>query len=229
MNKTSGAGSVLTLNTLVKKTFATVVAIVGVLAGISVFTAPFARTGAALISITLAALAALMLVSVGAAALYTHRKKQITMPVAAIAAIVVLVLAAGSAVGYGVWRTHTAPTASPGTTMPHPSATAVVRASSPSGYAAHVAWTDDGGGGGSTSTTLYEFTGPDAHVHDGQYPLGESLTVMCQILNGRSIQVGPSYKGPDPRSTAWYQLDNGAWVPAVYVQVDNNASVAACT
>ncbi len=92
-----------------------------------------------------------------------------------------------------------------------------------------MAWTDDGGGGGSASTDLYAFATPYSHVHDGAYPIGESLTVVCQIPKGRAIQVGPAYKGPDPQSQVWYQLDNGAWVPAVYIHVARPDAVPACT
>ena len=112
-----------------------------------------------------------------------------------------------------------------GTTTPSPPSTAD---GSTQGFTAQVAWTDDGGGGGSASTTLYAFTGPNSHIHDGAYPLGESLTVVCQTPDGRAIQVGPAYKGPDPHSTTWYQLDNGAWVPAVYTDVDIANAVPAC-
>ncbi|SRR6266536_3565563 len=97
------------------------------------------------------------------------------------------------------------------------------------GFTAQVAWTDDGFGGGSASTTLSAFTGPDSHIHDGQYPLGESLTVVCQTPHGRPIPVGRDYKGPDPTSTTWYRLDNGAWVPAVYVHVDQQHALPACS
>jgi hypothetical protein len=96
------------------------------------------------------------------------------------------------------------------------------------GFTAQVAWTQDGGGGGSASTNLYAFTGPNSHVHDGVYPLGESLTVICQTPHGRAIQVGPAYKGPNPHSTTWYKLDNAAWVPAVYIDVDHANTVPAC-
>jgi len=54
------------------------------------------------------------------------------------------------------------------------------------------------------------------------------VTVVCQAPNGRAIQVGPAYKGPDPHSTVWYQLDNGAWVPAVYIHVDDLNAVSTC-
>jgi hypothetical protein len=97
------------------------------------------------------------------------------------------------------------------------------------GFTAQVAWTDDGGGGGSASTNLYAFAGPNSHVHDGVYPLGESLTVVCQTPHGRAIQVGPAYKGPNPNSTAWYKLDNAAWVPAVYTHVDHANAVPTCS
>lgn len=77
----NGPPGPLTLNTTLKRTFAAIVALVGVAAGIAVFTAPFAKTGPALISITLAALATIMLVGFGFAAFYTYRKKKITASV----------------------------------------------------------------------------------------------------------------------------------------------------
>jgi hypothetical protein len=46
--------------------------------------------------------------------------------------------------------------------------------------------------------TLYAYTGPNSHIHDGQYPLGESLTVVCQTPTaGRSRSV-PTTGGRTP-------------------------------
>jgi hypothetical protein len=116
-----------------------------------------------------------------------------------------------------------------GRTPSSPSAAPAGSTSTARGFMAEVAWTDDGGGGGSASTTLYAYTGPNSHIHAGQYPLGESLTVVCQASHGRPIQVGPDYRGPDPTSTTWYRLDNGAWVPAVYVRVDQQQALPPCS
>ncbi len=116
-----------------------------------------------------------------------------------------------------------------GGTSSSPGAASAGSTSTGRGFTAQVAWTDDGGGGGSASTTLYAYTGPNSHIHNGQYPLGESLTVVCQTPHGRPIQVGPNYRGPDPTSTTWYRLDNSAWVPAVYVRVDQQRALPACS
>lgn len=97
------------------------------------------------------------------------------------------------------------------------------------GFAAEVAWTNDGGGGGSASTNLYAFDGPNSHLHDGVYALGESLTVKCKTPNGRAIQVGPAYKGPSPHTTVWYELDNGGWVPAIYIYVREPNAIPLCS
>jgi len=94
----------LTLNTMLKKTFAAIIALVGAGAATAVFTARFARTGPELITITLAALAAMMLFGVGFVALYTYRKKKITTSVSALAVAAILVLAAGARVGYITWH-----------------------------------------------------------------------------------------------------------------------------
>ena len=51
--------------------------------------------------------------------------------------------------------------------------------------------------------------------------------MVCQTPHGRAIQVGHAYKGPDPHSTVC-QLDNGAWVPAVYIHIDDLKDVPAC-
>lgn len=222
-----GPGGPLALDTTLKKTFTAVVALVGVLAGISVFTAPFAKTGPALISSTVVALAVIMVVAAGVVALYTYRKKTITTSVWVMVGVAILVLAAGTGVGYSIWHARSSPT-STGTPRTGTSSSPTLPASVATGHTAQVAWTDDGGGGGSTSTTLYAFTGPNTHIHDGAYPLGDSMTVVCQTPNGRAIQVGPTYKGPDPHSTVWYQLDSRAWVPAVYVQVDDSNAVPTC-
>jgi hypothetical protein len=213
------------LLSILKKTFVAVAALVGVLAGVSVFTGPFAKTGSALISSSLSALAAIMLVGAGVAAIYTYRQKKFTTSVWVLAGAAIFVLAAGAGVGYIIGQARSS-IAAPGTgrTSSHSPPGGVA-----TGYTAQVAWTDDGGGGGSSSTTLYAFTGPNTNLHDGTYPLGESVTVVCETPNGRAIQVGPAYKGPDPHSTVWYELDNGAWVPAVYVHVDDLKAVPACS
>jgi hypothetical protein len=110
--------------------------------------------------------------------------------------------------------THSAPPTSPPTSSPSP-------APSSTGFTATVDWTDDGG-----STLLKAYDGPNSHVSHGAYPKGESITVMCQSA-GRGLTVGPNYHGPSPNSTTWYQLDNGWWVPAVYVNVED-AAVPTC-
>jgi hypothetical protein len=97
------------------------------------------------------------------------------------------------------------------------------------GFAAQVAWTNDGGGGGSKSTNLYAFAGPSSNLHAGVYPIGESLTVVCKVLHGRAVQVGPDYHGPNPHSIIWYQLDSGGWVPAVYVYVREANAMPVCS
>ena len=216
----------LALDTIFKKTFAALVAIIGMLAGLAVFTAPFARTGPELISVTLAALAAMLLAAVGVSVLYTRRTKKVTTSVGVMAVVVLVALAAGAGIGYLVWHARSAPTKSPATYAGEPASSG--GANSNSGFTAQVAWTNDGGGGGSTSTILSAFASPHSHIHEDEYPLGQSLTVICQVPNGRAIQVGPTYTGPDPHSTVWYQLDNGAWVPAVYVHVNRAASVPTC-
>jgi hypothetical protein len=226
--KSSEPGGALKLNTVMKKTSAAIIALVGVLAGLAVFTGPFAKSGPELILITLAALAAIMLVGAGFAALYTYRTKKMTASVTAIALLAILALAIGAGVGYLTWHSRSSPEAS-ASTPPRDTQTSPAPVSSVNGYMAQVAWTDDGGGGGSFSTILYAFATPNSHVHDGAYPLNESVTVLCKIPNGRAIQVGPAYKGPDPHSTTWYKLDNGAWVPAVYTRVDKPNAVPVCS
>jgi flagellar basal body-associated protein FliL len=223
-----GAGGALALNTVMKKTSATIIAFIGGLAALAVFTGPFAKSGSELILITLAALAAIMLVGAGFAALYTYRKKRITASVTTMALISIFVLAIGAGVGYLVWHSRSS-LETPTSTPPTGAQISPTPAGSVEGYTAQVAWTDDGGGGGSLSTTLYAFTTPYSHIHDGAYPLNESLTVVCKIQNGRGIQVGPTYKGPDPHSRVWYELDNGAWVPAVYTYVDKPNIVPSCS
>lgn len=218
----------LALDTIVKKTFAGLVAVIGLLAAIAVFTAPFARTGPELISVTLAALAALLLAGVGLAVLYTRRAKVVTTSVGVMALVVLVALAAGAGVGYLVWHARSAPARSPATSVGGTPSSPADGTGSSSGFAAQVAWTNDGGGGGSTSTILSAFTSPHSLIHDGAYPLGQDLTVLCQVPNGRAVQVGPTYKGPDGHSSVWYQLDNRAWVPAVYVHVNRAAAVPTC-
>ena len=210
----------LALNTAVKKAFAAVGAVSGVLAAISVFTAQFAKTGSALVAMTLAAFAALMLVGVGISVLATYLHKEITATVGRWVGALVIAVAVGAGGGNLVWHARSTPATTSG------DATATENAAS--GFTAEVAWTNDDGGGGSTSTTLYTFSSPTSHIHTGEYPLGASLTVVCQVPNGRAIMVGPQYAGPDPTSTVWYQLDQGSWVPAVYVHVDDLGAVPAC-
>jgi hypothetical protein len=107
---------------------------------------------------------------------------------------------------------------------PSTSAAPVVR-----GFDARVAWTNDGGGGGSDSTNLFSFAGPNSNIHEDIYTLGESLTVVCKTTEGQQVSVGPAYKGPDPRSTIWYELDNYSWVPAVYVYTKDASTIPDCT
>jgi hypothetical protein len=227
-DESSAKAGALALDTIFKKTFAGLIAIIGMLAGIAVFTAPFARTGPELISITLAALAALLLAGVGLAVLYTRRAKVVTTSVGVMALVVLVALAAGAGIGYVVWHARSAPARSSATYAGGISSSSTGGAGSNSGFTAQVAWTNDGGGGGSSSTILYAFTSPHSHIHEGAYPLGQSLTVVCQVPNGRAVQVGPAYTGPNPHSIVWYQLDNSAWVPAVYVHVNRAAAVPSC-
>jgi hypothetical protein len=117
----NGPPGPLALNTVLKRTFAVVGALVSVVAGLAVFAAPFAKTGPALISITLAALATIMLASVGFAALYTYRKEKITASVSAIAAVALLVLLAGAGTGYFIWHIRSSSPIVIGTPSPTPS------------------------------------------------------------------------------------------------------------
>jgi hypothetical protein len=138
----------LTLNTMLKRTFAAIVTLVGVAAGLAVFTAPFAKTGPALISITLAALASIMLVGVGFAVFYTYRKKKITASVSAIAAGALLVLLVGAGTGYLIWHARSSPTTVIGVASPTPS--------QPSRFSINVACHDN------TATVLGRF--PEQYV-----------------------------------------------------------------
>jgi hypothetical protein len=140
-----------------------------------------------------------------------------------------LAVAAIIAIATALWGVIAATRGGTSSSAGSPPAGSTSAAAAGRGFTAEVAWTNDGGGGGSPSTTLYAFIGPDSHIHDGQYPLGESLTVVCETPHGRPVKVGPDYKGPDPTSTTWYQLDNGAWVPAVYVHVDHPRALPACS
>lgn len=138
-----------------------------------------------------------------------------------IAPLIVAAILALAAAVYGYIKLSSANSASP-----PPSAAS---GSPTQGFTAQVAWTNDGGGGGSYSTNLYAFAGPNSHLHEGVYPLGESFTVVCKTLHGRVVQVGPTYQGPNPHSIIWYKLDNSAWVPAVYVYVRKANAVPACS
>ncbi|MCQ9179232.1 hypothetical protein KMT30_09330 [Streptomyces sp. IBSBF 2953] len=93
------------------------------------------------------------------------------------------------------------------------------------GAPGRVRWTDDGG-----STLLRSYVSPEpgnATPSGRAYPAGETLTLVCRMTKGRSIAVGAGYSGPDPDSTVWYRLDDGAWVPAVYVDLSSK-SVPVC-
>ncbi|MFZ3473810.1 hypothetical protein ACODT3_07140 [Streptomyces sp. 4.24] len=105
-----------------------------------------------------------------------------------------------------------------------PSPTASVTNVAP-GVPGRVRWTDDGG-----STLLRSYVSPEPRntTPSGRvYPAGETLTLVCRVTKGRSIDVGAAYSGPDPDSTVWYRLDDGAWVPAVYVD-PGSTSVPMC-
>ncbi|SES14054.1 hypothetical protein SAMN04487983_103287 [Streptomyces sp. yr375] len=97
--------------------------------------------------------------------------------------------------------------------------------STTSGIPAQVRWTNDGG-----STFLRSYVSPkpgNATPTGSAYPAGETLTLNCRFTEGRSIKVGATYSGPDPDSTVWYQMTDGAWVPAVYVD-PGSTSVPLC-
>lgn len=88
------------LGTLLKSAFTSVSAVVGVLAGIAVFTGPFAKTGPGLISISVATLAAVVLIAGAGALLYENRSRPVTLPAGAIALVAAVFLAVGAGVGY---------------------------------------------------------------------------------------------------------------------------------
>ena len=97
----------------------------------------------------------------------------------------------------------------------------------PREFLAEVAWTDDVKGQNPSETNLYSFTTPYSHVHKYSYTLGQALTVTCRA-QGREVDTGPLYKGPSPEPKIWYKLDNGTWVPSVYVRVGQADEVPRC-
>lgn len=239
-----------TLSATIKNAYIALSTVCGVLAAIAVFTAAYGKSGSALLVVTLVAFIVLLVVAVGIGVLIRYRSRQVTGQIWKLTGIVVIAIMVGLGAGYGAHQARPNPRAAAGTSTTTPSTSALpapvpsqspiaTEAASPSaassenaatGFTAQVAWTDDGGGGGSVSTVLYAFAGPNSHVHEAEYTLGESLTVICDVPNGRAIQVGPAYKGPNPpASTVWYELDVGFWVPGVYVHVDDVGAVPACS
>lgn len=102
------------LTTTFIQAFSVVGTVLGALASIAAFTAPFARTGSALIWTSVAVLAAALLLTAVLVGVYTYRGKRITKPVGAVAGLLVLVLAAGTGLGHAVWHSTAAPAPSPG-------------------------------------------------------------------------------------------------------------------
>ena len=100
-------------------------------------------------------------------------------------------------------------------------------ADNPREFLAEVAWTDDVKGQNRSETNLYSFTTPYSHIHQDTYTLGQALTVICRGP-GREVDTGPLYKGPSPEPKIWYKLDNGSWVPSVYVRVGQADEVPRC-
>jgi hypothetical protein len=88
------------------KTLALAGTVVMVAAAVEAFTAPFAKTPTANLSITLAVLA----VGILLIALYTYRKTKITMTVGQIAACATLVMLAGAVLIYAAWHHKVIPT-----------------------------------------------------------------------------------------------------------------------
>lgn len=143
--KPGGAGKAFELDAVWKKAVAGFGALVALMSGIAVFTAPFAKNGSTLIWSTVAVLAAGVLLTVLFLAVHTYRKHPITVTVGMVAFAAIVVVAALVGVAYASWHHVTvavpldpqttsppspkqsslAPTAT--ATMPSPSSTTTAR------------------------------------------------------------------------------------------------------
>jgi hypothetical protein len=94
------------LNTVLKRTFTGIAAVVAVLAGIAVFTAPFAKSGSELIAISLASLAVITLAGTGLAAIYTYRRRNVTVRLGFLTAVAIMAVAIGAGAGYLAWHSR---------------------------------------------------------------------------------------------------------------------------
>lgn len=122
---------------------------------------------------------------------------------------------------------QTGPASGPTTTTAGPTAASPARqppAAPQAGgpFAARIARSDDDGGGAPCSTVTHVYNSPyPGHTEAGKFDLGQSVTVVCQVSGGSVIALGSPYRGPTPhRDGIWYKITyNGAWAPAVYVDV----------
>jgi hypothetical protein len=145
----------LTLDTALKRTLGALGAVVGLLAGISVFTAPFVKTGPALIATTLAAFAVIILVCVGFAFFLAYHKRNFIISVNQIG-VAIIALAVGAGIGYYVWHLRSAQI-SPTTS-----------AETAGGFVQ--TWTDYSDAGGANGSTI---------------PVHETIQVSCKIRGFR--------------------------------------------
>jgi hypothetical protein len=204
------------LQRTLKQAFTVISAIVGLLAAVAVFAAPFAKTGPGLISISLAALTIIALAAAVVSALYIYRDKRITVRVGTIAAAT-LILVAGANAAYLVQRylSHqppaslaagrsrsTPPSGRSGSSLsPTPSATRTVSSSpGPNSYAEFAGadihtWTDYSDAGGKP--------GPDVAPRT-------RVEVSCRIP-GLRVSDGDTW---------WYRIASPPWDNRFYASAD---------
>lgn len=88
------------LGSTVKKTYAAVAAICGVLAAIAVFTAAYGKSGTSLLVTTAVAFVVLMIVAVAAAFVYQYRSRRFTATAWKLASAAALAVVIGAAAGF---------------------------------------------------------------------------------------------------------------------------------
>lgn len=225
------------LSEVVKRQFGLLVGLCAVLGPIAAIVALYVKSVVVVLLVSAIVFVVAMVVLVSLRLARNFKAAKFTASAGLLTAIVLVAIGLGVGVGYAIRHTRSDPSSGVGvaagsTSSASPSSsltsTSTSSENATTGFTAEVAWTDDGAPGQIYSTNLKTFTGPNTIIQVDTYRLGDDLTVICEVPNGRAIQVGPDYKGPNARSTVWYELDDQSWVPAVYVHVDSGSTVPAC-
>jgi hypothetical protein len=77
------------------------------------------------------------------------------------------------------------------------------------------------------STHIYAYESPDSRSILAIHSKGDSVRVICKSTNKYTTAV-PNNHSRSPRLAAWYQLDDGSWVRATYIKVEDISMIQPC-